>query len=316
MAERSWKEQIAGLSESFQMLVNETLQRPAAHGGAFTRHASAVRAQTPSCLGPAPKSAPIGPATTRRGQWFAGLPDAHPSAPPPTRITANDNRSPTRGGQLPAPLALLCRRGRHRCRRPLGLVRSRSSAAAPERRGEEAPGAGTAEGSASPVAEGAPPPPLGRLRHRRNRQEPRRHRRHGATPPPPPKRRPRPLPRRSLRRHRHRRPGQPPVFKQTTPPALKPSLPKEGARTPDGPKPPPKGLRPAKPRRRRPTRSLRRRQARRRQARAGHGPATAGARRRRCAARRARGAAGTRPAALRRGAEGPPGARRGRRPAT
>jgi len=38
--------------------------------------------------------------------------------------------------------------------------------------------------------------------------------------------------------------GQPPVFKQTTPPALKPSLPKEGARTPDGPKPLPKGLAP------------------------------------------------------------------------
>ena len=38
--------------------------------------------------------------------------------------------------------------------------------------------------------------------------------------------------------------GQPPVFKQTTPPALKPSLPKEGVRTPDGPKPLPKGLAP------------------------------------------------------------------------
>ena len=50
--------------------------------------------------------------------------------------------------------------GRHRGRRPLRLVRSSASAAAAERGGEEAPGAGKAEGPAPAAAEGpaaAPP---------------------------------------------------------------------------------------------------------------------------------------------------------------
>jgi len=75
---------------------------------------------------------------------------AHPVSATINSDIANDDRSPSRGGQLPAPLAFICRCGRHGGRRPLGLGRSRPRSAAPERPGEEEE---AAEGSAS---EGSP----------------------------------------------------------------------------------------------------------------------------------------------------------------